>query len=114
MTIERNGYETIRSTVVSGVDGEGAAGMAGNVIFGGIIGAGIDAGTGAMHSHKPNPLQVTLVPVGTTPADTETMESVEASDEGAAEPTDPEPAESPAGEALEETAEELADGEPSE
>lgn len=36
--------------------------MAGNVLVGGIIGAGIDAGTGAMHSHKPNPLIVTMVP----------------------------------------------------
>ena len=34
--------------------------MAGNVLVGGLIGAGIDAGTGAMHSHKPNPLVVTL------------------------------------------------------
>ena len=36
--------------------------MAGNVLLGGVIGAGIDASTGAMHSHKPNPLRVTLNP----------------------------------------------------
>ena len=71
VTIERDGYETVRSTVVSGVDGEGAAGMGGNVIFGGFIGAGIDAGSGAMHSHKPNPLQVALAPLGTAPANEE-------------------------------------------
>ena len=35
--------------------------MAGNVIFGGLIGAGVDAATGAMDSHKPNPLVVQLV-----------------------------------------------------
>jgi hypothetical protein len=34
--------------------------MAGNVLLGGFIGAGVDAGTGAMHSHKPNPLKVTM------------------------------------------------------
>ena len=34
--------------------------MAGNLFVGGIIGAGIDAGTGAMHSHRPNPLVVEL------------------------------------------------------
>ncbi|MDH4071559.1 MAG: PEGA domain-containing protein [Gammaproteobacteria bacterium] len=64
VTLEKAGYETIESTVTSSVDGAGAAGMAGNVLVGGIIGAGIDAGTGAMHSHKPNPLSVTLVPAG--------------------------------------------------
>ena len=50
----------MRSTVTSSVDGGGAAGMAGNVLLGGIVGAGVDAGTGAMHSHKPNPLVVNL------------------------------------------------------
>lgn len=60
VTIEKEGYETVRATVTSSVDGAGAAGMAGNVILGGIIGAGVDAGTGAMHSHKPNPLSVTM------------------------------------------------------
>ncbi|HOC44113.1 MAG TPA: hypothetical protein PKJ99_13945 [Thermoanaerobaculales bacterium] len=35
---------------------------AGNVILGGLVGAAIDAGSGAMHSHKPNPLHVVMVP----------------------------------------------------
>jgi len=39
--------------------------MAGNVLLGGVIGAGVDAGTGAMHSHKPNPLVVELTPIDT-------------------------------------------------
>lgn len=64
VTIEKEGYETVRATVTSSVDSGGAAGMAGNVILGGIIGAGVDAGTGAMHSHKPNPLSVNLEPIG--------------------------------------------------
>ncbi len=34
--------------------------MAGNVLLGGLIGAGIDAGSGAMYEHKPNPLNVQL------------------------------------------------------
>ena len=62
VTIKKDGYETITSTVTSSIDGGGGAAMAGNVLVGGIIGAGIDAGTGAMHSHKPNPLVVTLNP----------------------------------------------------
>jgi hypothetical protein len=37
--------------------------MAGNVIVGGIIGAGIDAGTGAMLNLVPNPVVLTLEPV---------------------------------------------------
>jgi hypothetical protein len=34
--------------------------MAGNLIFGGLIGAAVDGGTGAMNEHKPNPLHVVL------------------------------------------------------
>ncbi|MEM7099013.1 MAG: PEGA domain-containing protein [Pseudomonadota bacterium] len=63
LTIEKQGFETLTTNVTSSVDGAGAAGMAGNVLVGGIIGAGVDAGTGAMHSHKPNPLVVELVPM---------------------------------------------------
>jgi len=63
VTIAKDGYETVNASVTSSVDGGGAAGMAGNVILGGLIGAGVDAGTGAMHSHKPNPLVVTLTPL---------------------------------------------------
>jgi hypothetical protein len=62
--IEKEGYETVEATVTSSIDGAGGAGMAGNVILGGLIGAGVDAGTGAMHSHKPNPLSVTMVKLG--------------------------------------------------
>lgn len=62
VVISKDGYETLRTTVASSVDGGGAAGMAGNVIFGGLIGAAVDAGSGAMHSHKPNPLEVELEP----------------------------------------------------
>jgi hypothetical protein len=64
LTITKSNYETVKATVTSSIDGAGAAGMAGNVILGGLIGAGIDAGTGAMHSHKPNPLVVEMVASG--------------------------------------------------
>jgi len=43
------------------VVGAGAAGMAGNVILGGLIGAAVDAGSGAMKDLKPNPVKVTMV-----------------------------------------------------
>ncbi|NNL56095.1 MAG: PEGA domain-containing protein [Woeseia sp.] len=64
VTLQKEGYETVTATVSSSIDGAGGAGMAGNVLVGGIIGAGVDAGTGAMHSHKPNPLSVTMVKLG--------------------------------------------------
>lgn len=60
LTIEREGYETVTASVTSSIDGAGGAGMAGNVLLGGFVGAAVDAGTGAMHSHKPNPLVVNL------------------------------------------------------
>jgi len=64
VTIEKEGYETVRVQVESQVAGAGAAGMAGNVILGGLIGAAVDAGTGATLQLKPNPIQVKLVPIG--------------------------------------------------
>ena len=61
VTLEKKGYETIMTSVVSSRDGAGTAGMAGNLIVGGIVGIGVDAATGAMNSHQPNPLVVTMV-----------------------------------------------------
>lgn len=58
--ISKPGYVSRTIVLQSEVGGGGAAGMAGNVLFGGIIGAGVDAGTGAMYEHKPNPLMVVL------------------------------------------------------
>jgi hypothetical protein len=55
------GFHTVSTTVQSQVSGAGAAGMAGNVLVGGLIGAGVDAGTGATKDLRPNPLTVQLV-----------------------------------------------------
>lgn len=63
VTISKPGYETARAHVTNGVAGAGGMAMAGNVVLGGIIGAGVDAGTGAMLDLKPNPLNVTLAPL---------------------------------------------------
>lgn len=62
----KEGYETVETEVVSEIAPAGAAGMAGNVILGGLIGAGVDAMTGATKRLIPNPLEVTLTPL---PAD---------------------------------------------
>lgn len=60
VTVSKPGYKTRTVVLNSEVGSGGAAGMAGNVFVGGIIGAGVDAGTGAMYEHKPNPLMVIL------------------------------------------------------
>ena len=46
--------------VTNRVSGSGGAAMAGNVLVGGIIGAGVDASTGAMLELVPNPVEVGL------------------------------------------------------
>lgn len=61
--ITKEGYEPVSVQVSSHISAAGGAGMAGNVILGGIIGAAVDAGTGAMHTLKPNPIQVKLNPI---------------------------------------------------
>lgn len=65
------GYEVVDTTVQSEISAGGGTAMAGNVILGGLIGAGIDAGSGAMKDLRPNPLVLELVagdPGCTTPA----------------------------------------------
>ncbi|MDW8478707.1 MAG: hypothetical protein RML12_00945 [Xanthomonadales bacterium] len=60
VTIRKACYRSVQTQVISQVSGAGAAGMAGNVIVGGIIGAGVDAASGATKELKPNPLVVKL------------------------------------------------------
>ncbi len=61
VTITKQDYDDAVVEVHTQVAGAGAAGMAGNVLVGGLIGAGIDAMSGGMLEHKPNPVRVTLV-----------------------------------------------------
>jgi len=53
LTAKLGGYETEQAVVTKSVSGGGAAGMAGNILVGGIIGAGIDATSGAMYDLSP-------------------------------------------------------------
>lgn len=69
VNIKKEGYEPVTTDIQSSVSGAGAAGMAGNILAGGLIGLGVDAGTGANKDLKPNPLVVKLVAT-TTPAAT--------------------------------------------
>ncbi len=63
VTVSKPGFATQEISLTTKVAGKGAAGFAGNVLIGGLIGGGIDLATGAALSHEPNPLEVTLQPV---------------------------------------------------
>jgi hypothetical protein len=62
VTVSKPGYTAQTVTVKSKAGGTGATAMAGNVLLGGAIGMGVDAGTGAYNSFYPNPVSVHLVP----------------------------------------------------
>ena len=58
--IAKPGYHTVEVPVRTQVAGAGAAGFAGNIILGGVVGMAADAATGAALEHFPNPVSVTL------------------------------------------------------
>ena len=60
VTLEKFGYETAYVNVTPTVVGAGGAGMAGNILLGGVIGAAVDIGTGSMNDLRPNPVRVKL------------------------------------------------------
>lgn len=72
-TIERDGYEPVEVNVTHQISGAGGAGMAGNVLVGGLIGVAVDAGSGAMNDLVPNPVVITLVPLDANAAAAETV-----------------------------------------
>jgi hypothetical protein len=61
-TITKEGYVPATVTVTNKISGQGGAGMAGNVLVGGIIGVGVDATSGAMLDLTPNPVHIKLEP----------------------------------------------------
>jgi len=62
VTISKPGYITATYNVTHQTASGGSAGMAGNLLLGGIIGAAVDANNGATQELVPNPLRVTLEP----------------------------------------------------
>jgi len=54
------GYADQEINVTTDLAGNGAAGFAGNVLIGGVIGMGTDVATGATLNHNPNPVHAIL------------------------------------------------------
>jgi PEGA domain len=67
VTINKEGYEPQVIPLTKEIPGTGAAGFAGNLLLGGLVGMGVDAATGAAPGHKPNPVIVTLQPLAPHP-----------------------------------------------
>jgi hypothetical protein len=62
-TFSKDGYASQDIMVQTRVAGSGAAGFAGNVLIGGIIGMGVDAATGSTLEHYPSPVTASLAPL---------------------------------------------------
>jgi hypothetical protein len=63
VTFAKPGYQPQTIQVNTRLAGGGAAGFAGNVLLGGVIGMGVDAASGATLEHHPNPVVAVLQPV---------------------------------------------------
>ena len=59
-TVTKAGFKSVTFHVSHKIGTGGGVGMAGNVILGGVIGAGVDVATGAMYDLTPNPVNLTL------------------------------------------------------
>ncbi|RXF74085.1 PEGA domain-containing protein [Hansschlegelia zhihuaiae] len=62
VTASMPGYREASMPVKTRVAGSGAAGFAGNILAGGLIGMGVDASTGATLEHYPSPVAFTMEP----------------------------------------------------
>jgi hypothetical protein len=66
VTVSKPGYKTFTAQVGNRISGRGGAGVAGNIVAGGIVGVGVDAVTGASLDLNPNPMRVILEPEGSS------------------------------------------------
>ncbi len=64
--ISKPGYASVSAPVSSEMKGSGITAFVGNIIFGGLIGIGVDLATGATKSLEPNPLTVEFQAEGQT------------------------------------------------
>ena len=64
---EEAGYRPQVIPVKTQIAGAGAAGFAGNIVAGGVVGMVADAATGATLEHVPNPVHADLAPIAEAP-----------------------------------------------
>jgi hypothetical protein len=62
VNFSKPGYEDMQVPVSTRIAGAGAAGFAGNILIGGLVGLGVDAATGSTLEHYPSPVMASLVP----------------------------------------------------
>ena len=67
VSVAKPGYRQVDTPVRMRLAGAGAAGFAGNILLGGVVGMVADAATGATLEHDPNPVSVTLSPIAPPP-----------------------------------------------
>ncbi len=68
VTFSKPGYTDEQVEVKTQIAGSGAAGFAGNILVGGVIGMGVDAATGSTLEHVPNPVHAVLRPIAAQPS----------------------------------------------
>ena len=64
VVFEKPGYASQEVEVKTQIAGSGAAGFAGNILLGGVVGMAADAATGSTLEQVPNPVRVTLQAIG--------------------------------------------------
>jgi hypothetical protein len=67
VTFRKEGFQEATVPVRTRIPGAGAAGFAGNLLLGGVVGMGVDAATGATMEHYPNPVTARLVASASSP-----------------------------------------------
>jgi hypothetical protein len=67
VSFSKPGFHPVQFEVVKRVPPEGAAGFAGNILIGGVVGMVADAATGAAFDHCPKPVSVRLTPLREPP-----------------------------------------------
>jgi hypothetical protein len=70
VTTTMDGYQEGHAAVRSRMHGGGGAALAGNAIFGGIVGGVVDATNGSLRDLRPNPLHITMARIGEAVAPT--------------------------------------------
>lgn len=93
VTASMPGYQDGHAEVRSRMHGGGGAALAGNAIFGGLIGVGVDASNGSLRDLRPNPLTITMARIGEAAPETVTDGGAPTDDAAPAQPpADPAPA----------------------